>query len=377
MKAGKQKNSGMFHPLRISLLIGLLALLAAPSKTRSADDDRPLSWRDCLRQPDAWYDTDEALRVADNVLLYQRASGGWPKNTDMARRLTNDQRNELREQRTRRDSTIDNGATCSQMEYLARVHTVSREERHRDGFLGGLDFLLEAQYENGGWPQYFPDPTGYHRHITFNDHAMVNVLRLLKAVGDGDAPYAFVPENRRQEAAAAVDRGIECILESQVPVDGTRTAWCAQHDAQTLEPAPARAYEKISLSGSESVGIVRFLMDIENPSPQVIEAVESAVAWFRDAQLEGIRQIEVRDPALPRGYDKRIVQDEAADPLWARFHEIGTNRPIFSGRDGVVKYSLAEIEHERRVGYSWYTSSPRALLERHYPAWKQRLSRNP
>ena len=30
--------------------------------------------------------------------------------------------------------------------------------------------LLEAQYDNGGWPQYHPRATGYHKHITFNDN---------------------------------------------------------------------------------------------------------------------------------------------------------------------------------------------------------------
>ena len=41
-----------------------------------------------------------------------------------------------------------------------------------------------------------------------------------------------------------------------------------------------------------------------------------------------------------------------------RFYEIGTNRPFFCGRDGIKKYSLAEIENERRTGYSWYGDEP-------------------
>ena len=46
-------------------------------------------------------------------------------------------------------------------------------------------------------------------------------------------------------------------------VNGRRTVWCAQHDETTLRPAGARTYEHASLSGYESVGIVRFLMGIE------------------------------------------------------------------------------------------------------------------
>src|SRR6185295_11796166 len=130
-------------------------------------------------------------------------------------------------------------------------------------------------------------------------------------------------------------------------VNGNRTVWCAQHDEKTLAPAPARSYEKISLSGSESAGIVRFLMGVEKPDARVNESIESAMKWFETSKLTGIRQVQNPDPSLPKGYDKVIVADPNATPLWARFYEIGSNRPIFCGRDGVIKYSLAEIEYER------------------------------
>jgi PelA/Pel-15E family pectate lyase len=75
---------------------------------------------------------------------------------------------------------------------------------------------------------------------------------------------------------------------------------------------------------------------------------------------------------LPKGYDRVVVQDAQAEPLWARFYDISTNRPIFSGRDGIIKDHLAEIEDERRTGYRWYVNSPAALLEKDYPAWQKK-----
>lgn len=170
----------------------------------------------------------------------------------------------------------------------------------------------------------------------------------------------------------AVEQGIDCILRTQIRVNGQLTVWCAQHDEVTLAPAPARTYEKISLSGSESVGLVRFLMGSERPTPAVSEAIRAAVAWFEQARLSGIKQIEQPAPAQPRGYDKVVVNDPAAPPLWARFYEIGNNRPLFCGRDGVVKYSLAEIEYERRTGYGWYTNAPAELLAKDFPAWQKK-----
>src|SRR6185369_1764331 len=210
------------------------------------------------------------------------------------------------------------------------------QERHRESFLKGLDYLLQAQYENGGWPQFYPDLEGYYKHITYNDDAMIGVMTLLRDVAAGKSDYAFVDDVRRTKAGRAVEKGIDCILNTQVIVNGRRTVWCAQHDEVTLAPAAARKYELVSLSGGESVEIVRFLMAIKNPSPEVVEAIESAVAWFKDSQ----------------------VKDPEGKPSWARFYEIGSNRPIFSGRDGRVKYNLSEIEEERRTGYAWYGDWP-------------------
>jgi PelA/Pel-15E family pectate lyase len=58
--------------------------------------------------------------------------------------------------------------------------------------------------------------------------------------------------------------------------------------------------------------------------------------------------------------------------MWARFYEIETNRPIFSGRDGIIRYRYSEIEHERQVGYSWYGSWPLSLLQEEYPVWRDK-----
>src|SRR4030095_7860277 len=153
-------------------------------------------------------------------------------------------------------------------------------------FFKGLDYLLKAQYANGGWPQFYPDLSGYYKHITFNDDALIGVMKTLRDIAAAKPAYAFVDETRRASAAKAVEKGIDVILKTQVIVKGKRTVWCAQHDEVTLAPAPARKYEVISLSGGESVEVVRFLMSINNPSPAVVEAIESAIKWFEKSQLK-------------------------------------------------------------------------------------------
>jgi PelA/Pel-15E family pectate lyase len=337
------------------------------------------AWRDCLKQKPEWYAGEEAMRIADNVLLYQRESGGWPKNIDMAVVLSGRAKAEIAKAKGADDSLIDNGATYTQMDYLARVFNATgdpiRKEGFKEGFIKGLDYLLKAQYENGGWPQYYPRLTGYYKHITFNDDAMVGVMELLRKVARKDHAYSFVDEARRARSEAAVAKGIEIILKTQIVVNGKRTVWCAQHDEVTLAPVPARSYEHASLSGSESVGLARFLMGVERPDGRIVEAVESAIAWFKESKLTGIKVIEKQDSSFPNGFDRIVVEDANAGPLWARFYDINTGRPIFSGRDSVIKYSLAEIEHERRTGYNWYTRAPAELLEKDYPAWHEKWGR--
>lgn len=354
-----------------------LAVLAATA-CAARDGSSALEWKsgpgNILKQERAFYGGTEARRIAETVLLLQRECGGWPKNVDMVRRLGERDRSALRRDRRRADAMFDNGATYTNMAFLARVHRATGDARMREAFLGGLSYTLEAQYPSGGWPQSWPAPRGYARHITFNDNAMVGVLRLLDDVARSAEDYAFVDRAARERAAEAVRKGVECILKCQIVVDGRLTAWCAQHDAKTFEPRPARSYELATTSGSESVGIVRFLMSIERPSPEVVRAVDSAVAWFDRVKITGVRVDKVPDGG-ERGFDRVVVRDPRAPPVWARFYEIGTNRPVFSDRDGVKKYALAEIGYERRTGYAWYGSWPAGLIAKEYPKWRRTKAR--
>ena len=324
-----------------------------------------VAWKDAMRQPPNWYGSAEAVRIAGQLLLYQHDNGAWEKNIDMAAPLSDKERADLqaRKHDNLGHTTIDNDATYTQMRYLARVYTATRQDRFRTAFQAGLHYLLEAQYPNGGWPQFYPLRDGYWSHITYNDDAMIGVMETLRSIVRREPDFTFVGDTDRERARQAIEKGVQCILKTQVTVDGKLTAWCAQHDQKTLLPAKARAYEHPSLSGSESVGVVQFLMAIPDPSPEVTRSIKAAIAWFDAVKLTGIRVDRKPAPGTARGYDFVVVPDASAPPLWARFYEIGTNRPIFSGRDSVVKYNLSEIEYERRTGYRWYVDRPAILFK--------------
>jgi PelA/Pel-15E family pectate lyase len=127
------------------------------------------------------------------------------------------------------------------------------------------------------------------------------------------------------------------------------------------------------LSGSESAGIVRLLMSLAQPDHEVIASVDAAIAWFESVKLTGIRQVQVKDPNAPKGWDKRIVEDPTAPPLWARFYDIKTMKPMFVDRDGVPKARLSDIGYERRNGYSWLGDWPAAVIAE-YSHWRTKVT---
>jgi PelA/Pel-15E family pectate lyase len=344
-----------------------LALIAVSISTVAAALPK---WGEALQQPPEWYATVDARAAADSVLRYQSDVGAWPKNTDLFAPITDAALAEL--QRGGSANTIDNDATTAPMRYLALVAGTSTDSKYRDAVLRGVDYLLAAQYPNGGFPQFHPlRESGYYSHITYNDDAMVNALEVLRDVAESRAPFDFADTARRERSRDAVARGIDVILKTQVRQNGKLTAWCAQHDEKTLAPAWARAYEPPTLSGNESVGIARFLMSIDKPSPQVIESVEAAVSWLRAVPIEGQRLESVR---RPDGRTERfLVADPSAPPLWARFYELGTDRPLYMDRDSKPRYDFAEISVERRSGYAYHGTWPASLLATDYPAWRARI----
>lgn len=328
----------------------------------SDDSLHTFTWKQiAAKMPDAWYGSAQAVRVAENVVLYQRNTGGWSKNRPLHHALTEAEKEKLLAEKSRTDdSTIDNGATVLEMDFLAKVYHKTASETCKDAFLRGLDYLLEAQYDNGGWPQFYPLRKGYYSHITYNDDAMVNVMKLLQKIGDKNKAYRFVREDDPQRCADAFDKGVGCILKTQYRQHGILTVWCAQHDTATLAPAKARAYELPSLSAYESVNIVLLLKKIKNPSPEITDAINAAVRWFEKVRIDNIRiETFTNEDGKP---DRRMVSDPDATPLWARFYELDDNRPFFCDRDGIKKYSLSEIGYERRTGYTWFTDRPLQLF---------------
>ncbi|HSC52159.1 MAG TPA: pectate lyase [Phnomibacter sp.] len=322
------------------------------------------------------YASTQLKEVADNVLLYQKSNGGWPKNYDMLAILTAAQKDSLIQSKEATNTTFDNRTTYSQVALLCKVYYSINDERYKNAALHGLDFILKAQYANGGWPQYYPLQNNYSRHITFNDDAMGGIMHLLKDILDAKPQYSFIDDARMKKVKQAFETGVDCILKMQIVQNGRPTAWCQQHDEITLQPAWARKFEPPCITSAESCKVVYLLMSINNPSPQIKQSIEDAVAWMSKSKILYTRVQTVKAPAVNFTFhsssnDKVVVTDSVAPPIWTRYYELGTNRPLFCNRDSKTVYSLAEVERERRTGYAWYSYEPQKLLE-YYEQWKKK-----
>lgn len=362
---------------RLSKVIALGVLASLPVMTFAARHMEELR-----RTDKEFLASFEAARIGEQVLAYQRITGGWPKNVDMCRPHTPEELEVALSQRFRTDdSTTDNLATTTQLTFVAHMFQVTGDDRYRESFKTGVEYLLSGQYDNGGWPQFWPDPQGYQVHITYNDGAMVNTLTLLRDIAWQTYPYTetLVEESLRSRVQTAFDKGVDCILATQIRINGMPTVWCQQHDRDTYAPAPARTYELPSFCSQESVQIVALLMQLPDPDERIKASVHGAMKWFDDNKLTGYRLERTGQPKTPEA-DARLVADPEAGPIWGRFYDLENCEVFVCDRDGIPRKSLEEIGQERRTGYSWYNSYPADLYEvydkwadKHDPAGKVRL----
>ena len=328
----------------------------------------------------AWYGGDDARRIAENVASFQTPAGGWSKHTDFAQHrrapgelfaadstssfLTTNDFDRPPRVNWSYIGTFDNDATTTELRFLAKVIHAGKTNNAelQKSFTRGLDYIFAAQFPNGGWPQVYPLQGGYHDAITFNDDAMLNVIKLLRDVSLGEDEFSFVPSELRVKADASWKRGLDCVLATQVVVNGQRTVWGQQHGALTLQPVSARNYEMPSLASSESATLVLFLMQLPQPDSHVVASVHAAAAWFEKTKIMG-KSFQVVGTE-----SRKLVDAPGAGPVWSRYYEIGTDRPIFGDRDLTIHDDVNEISRERRKGYGWFKDSAKRL-EQHYAKW--------
>ncbi|MDW5267342.1 MULTISPECIES: pectate lyase [Acidobacteriaceae] len=341
-----------------------------------------------LHRDAAWYGTQEARHIADVIVSFQTSAGGWSKNLDMSgparlrgqsyttdnlsKHLGPDDFDAPKDPHWNYVGTLDNDATNTELHFLALVSAATpgkRGEPYRTSFLKGIRYLLAAQFPNGGWPQVWPLEGGYHDAITYNDNAVTESAQVLTAVAEGGSGYAFVSADLRHKAGIAANHALDCILATQIIVNGTRTIWAQQHDALTLAPVSARNFEPVALATGESSDILLYLMELPHPSPAVIASVQSGIAWLKTVAIHDQAWIGGRNTPGGRHLEPQV----RANPIWARYYSITTGKPIFGDRDKTIHDAVSDLSLERRNGYAWYGSGPQQAIDA-YAIWSAHLS---
>lgn len=321
---------------------------------------------------DAWYAGDEAKQLTDAILSYQTPTGGWSKHIGFSRgpRKPGMQWTSQNEpgKPAHYVATFDNNSTTEEMYFLANIWLATKREDSKAGFVKGLKFIFAAQFPNGGWPQVYPLEGSYHDDITFNDDAMIHILELLHGITINEPAFGFLDDSQRKQACDAFAAGLRCVLKTQIAQNGTKTVWCSQYDALTLQPASARKMEPATLSGLESAHLLKFLMTITNPAPEVVACIESGLKWLDAAKITGVGKTNVNGKTT---YEPNAASTEI---YWARFYDLTTGKPIFPGRDGVLYDSFAAMAAKNKVGYDYYSTQPGSIVKNGQKKWRKMIA---
>ena len=321
---------------------------------------------------DAWYAGGEAKQLTAVVLSYQTPTGGWSKHTGFSNgprqpgMLFSSQYEPGKPPHYL--ATFDNGSTTEQLHFLANVWLATKHEDCAAGFIRGLNFILAAQYPNGGWPQVYPLEGGYHDDITFNDDAMTHILELLHAIASKEPQFDFLAETQRQQAAEALARGIRCVLETQITQGSRKTGWCSQFDALTLQPSSARKMEPATLGGTETAHIVKFLMTITNPAPEIVASIEAGLKWLGEVKING----ETRTNAAGKKFF--AASSDGGEIRWARFYNLTNSKPVFPGRDGISYDTFEAMAAKNKLGYDYYSTLPGSVVNNGQKKWRKMLA---
>ena len=301
-------------------------------------------------------------QYAYNMTTWQISNGGFYKA--MADKYksaySGGQKSEWRAKDGGDLGTIDNNATIQEMRLLALRYKETTNSNYKAAFKTSfnkaLNFILTMQRSTGGLPQVWPKRGNYSDHVTLNDNAMVRAMVTMMDIANKTSPFDsdIIDDATRSKMKSALDKAIQYLLKAQIVNNGNLTVWCAQHDTANYAPRPARAYELESKSGSESAGVVWFLMNWPEQTEAIQKAVKGAIAWYKKTKVTGLYFNKKAGT-----FDKRD-----GNVLWYRFYEVNNDNYFFCDRDGASTKTqdFTKISEERRTGYQWAGDYGSALL---------------
>ena len=114
--------------------------------------------------------------------------------------------------------------------------------------------------------------------------------------------------------------------------------------------------EPATLSGAESARLLKFLLTITNPAPEVVACIESGLTWLENAKITGPGKTKLN------GKTSYAPDATSTEVYWARFYDLTNSQPVFPDRDGIVYNTFAEMAAKNKLGYDYYTTQPGSIL---------------
>ena len=276
---------------------------------------------------------DVTTSVADLIVALQNEDGGFqvlPDNYEMSQKETG--------LGSMKDvSSVYNGATTSELKYLAKYITANKPEdsKYQDAFVKGIKYLLTTQHDNGGWSMNPGSGSGFNANIEVGNKAMTEVLTLLSdsaRLNNQDEVFArkamYVDEIK-----SAVEKGNDFIVKSQISNNNKKSGWATQYD-KSGNVTMGHTYERESVSSYTTKDVIDYLMTIHNPSQDIKDAVESAYSWLKDVKIADKEQKVVKDTSMNNGFDVYLVDGSGT---WASnyVYDKATDsyRPLYSDVD--------------------------------------------
>lgn len=327
--------------------------------------------------------------IADNIVALQNEDGGFyklPANVDLTQDNLAAKLGSLKD-----DSSLENGSTVAQLRYLAKYITVNNpeDEKYKNAFLKGLDFLVNNQGANGGWCMEPTSAKGFNGNTEIGNKVTTEVLTLLQDIAVlNNQNYVFV--RKAVDTApikSALEKGNDFIIASQISQNGVKAGWATQVKSDN-SVTMGRTYERESVSAFTTKDVVDYLMSIHNPSAQVIDAVTSAVAWLKEVKLQDKELQIVNDTSMNNGFDVYLVDGAGT---WASNYvydeDTKAYRPLYSDVDPdkadqklvnvwePYTYGTDEILYATRTSISYYDNNlADEIINEGYNAWLSYLA---
>ncbi len=311
-----------------------------------------MAYLDAYKASGDTYFLELAKKAADALVWGQLECGGWYYHIDFSeagpRKLYYRHmkgREDLKPGERYNHGIFDDNTTQSAMRLLMRVdRAVGFEGPYHEATMAGLEYMLQAQFDNGAWPQRYPhSQEHYDRFYTFNDNAINDCIAVMLEAWD-----IYGEERYLQSALAAGD----FIIASQG--DPPQAGWAQQY-SWDMEPAPARKFEPKAWCPAVTSRNIRTLVTlyVRTGYERFLDPIPAAIEWLQSCKID--------------------------DDLWPRFVEVGSNKPLYYTKEYELVYtdddlpthysfqsgygipgSIAMYQQARRLGAQQYYNAHKA-----------------